>query len=88
MNDVHKNLEEYNPGKKQKVLIMLDDMNVDLLSNNKVEPIVTEPFISGTLMPPHMHQAGVTHIQKSIPACQISCLFTRISTLEAGKSKI
>ena len=32
-------------------------------------------------MPTHPHQAGVTPILKSSPACQTSYLFTRISTL-------
>lgn len=32
-------------------------------------------------------QAGVNHILKSSPACQDSCLFTIISTLQEGGSK-
>lgn len=52
MDDIHKNIEEYNPEKKQKVLVVLDYMNVDLFSNNKVEPIVTETFISGRKLNP------------------------------------
>ena len=39
-------------------------------------------------MPTHPHQAGVTHIQKSSPASQKRCLFTRISTLQTGGSEI
>ena len=40
-----KNIEEYNPNKKRKLLIVFDDMNADVLSNKKVNPIVTELFI-------------------------------------------
>ena len=47
MDDNHQNIEEYNPNKKQKILIEFDDMTVDLFSKKKknVIPIVTELFI-------------------------------------------
>ena len=35
MDDVCKNIEEYNPNKKRKMLIVFDDMIADMLSNNK-----------------------------------------------------
>ena len=47
MEYIYKNIEEYNPNKKQKVLIVFDDMIVDILSNKKLNPIVTEFFIRG-----------------------------------------
>ena len=47
MNDIYKNIEEYNPNKKQKILIAFDDMIADMLSNKKLNPIVTELFIRG-----------------------------------------
>ena len=47
MQDVHKNIEDYNPIKKRKILIVFDDMTVDMISNNKLNPIVTELFIGG-----------------------------------------
>ena len=47
MDDIYKNIEEYNPNKKRKILIVYDDMIVDMLSNNKLNPIVTELFIRG-----------------------------------------
>ena len=40
-----KNIEEYNPNEKRKLLIVFDDMNADVLSNKKINPIVTELFI-------------------------------------------
>ena len=40
-----KSIEEYNPNKKRKLLIVFDDMNADVLSNKKINPIVTELFI-------------------------------------------
>ena len=45
MDDIYKNIEEYNPSKKRKILIVFDDMIADMLSNKKLNPIVTELFI-------------------------------------------
>ena len=45
MDDIYKNIEEYNPNKKRKILIALDDMIADMLSSKKFNPIVTELFI-------------------------------------------
>ena len=44
MDDIYKNIEEYNPNKKQKILIVFDDLIADMLSNKKINPIVTELF--------------------------------------------
>ena len=45
MQDVYKNIEDYNPIKKRKVLIIFDDMIADIA--DKLNPIVTELFIRG-----------------------------------------
>ena len=45
MQDVYKNIEDYNPIRKRKVLIIFDDMIADMINNNKLNPIVTELFI-------------------------------------------
>ena len=47
MDDIYKNIEEYNPNKKRKILIVFDDMTADMLSDNKLNPIITELFIRG-----------------------------------------
>ena len=47
MQDVYKNIEEYNPGKKCKVLLVFDDMIADRINNKKLNPTVTELFIRG-----------------------------------------
>ena len=47
MQVVYKNIEDYNPIRKRKVLIIFDDMIADMISNNKLNPIVTELFIRG-----------------------------------------
>ena len=46
MHDINKNIEEYNPNKKRKILIVFVDMIADMFSNKKpLNPIVTELFI-------------------------------------------
>ena len=47
MDDIYKNNKEYNPNKKQKILIVFDDRIADMLSNKKLNPIITEVFIRG-----------------------------------------
>ena len=47
MQDVYKNIEDYNPVKKRKVLIVFDDMIADMINNKKLDSIVTELFIRG-----------------------------------------
>ena len=47
MDDIYKNIEEYNPNKKHKILIIFDDMIADMLNNKRLNPVVTELFIRG-----------------------------------------
>ena len=47
MDDIYKNIEEYNPNKKRKILIAFDNLIAEMLSNKKPNPIVTELFIRG-----------------------------------------
>ena len=47
MQDVYKNIEDYNPRKNRKVLIVFDDMITDMFHNKRLNPIVTELFIRG-----------------------------------------
>ena len=45
MQDVCKNIEECNPEKKRKVLIVFDDMTADVHNNTKLNSIITDLFI-------------------------------------------
>ena len=45
MDDIYKNIGECNSHKKRKTLIVFDNMIADMLSNKKLNPIVTELFI-------------------------------------------
>ena len=47
MHDVYKNINDYNPDKKNKILIVFDDMIADMINNKKLNSIVTELFIRG-----------------------------------------
>ena len=47
MQDVYKNIENYNLRKKRKILIVFDDMIADVINNKKLDSIVTELFIRG-----------------------------------------
>ena len=42
MQDVYKNIEEYNLGKKCKVLIVFNNMIADMINNKKLNLIATE----------------------------------------------
>ena len=47
MHDVYKNIDDYNPGKENKILIVFNDMIADMIHNKKLNSIVTELFIRG-----------------------------------------
>ena len=47
MQDIFRNVEECNPDRKCNVLIIFDDMIDDMISNKKLNQIVTELFIRG-----------------------------------------
>ena len=47
MLDVYKNIEDFNPDKKIKLLIVFDDIIADIINYEKLNPIVTDLFIRG-----------------------------------------
>ena len=47
IQDVYKNVEEYNPGKERKILIVFDDTIADMINNKKLNFVVTKLFIRG-----------------------------------------
>ena len=42
MDDIYKNIEEYNSNKKRKILTVFDDMIADMLGNKRLNPEVTK----------------------------------------------
>ena len=47
MCDVCKNIDDYNPDKQNKILIVFDDMTADMINNKKLNSIVAELLFRG-----------------------------------------
>ena len=47
MSNVYRNINYYNPGKQNKILIVFDDMIADMIQNKRLNSIVTKLFIRG-----------------------------------------
>ena len=45
MNDVHNNIDDYNPNRNRKILIVFDDMIADIMTNKNFQAIIKELFI-------------------------------------------
>ena len=43
--DVYNNIDDYNPRRKRKILIVSDDMITDIMTNNRFQAIIKELFI-------------------------------------------
>ena len=67
MQDVYKNIEDYNPIKKGKILIVFDDMIADMINNYKLNPIVTELFIRGRKL--NVSIVFITQSYFKVPKC-------------------
>ena len=46
MDDVYNNIDDYNPSRKRKILIVFDDMIADIMTNKKFQAIIKELFIA------------------------------------------
>ena len=65
MQDVYKNIEEYNRSKKCYVLIIFDDMIADMISNKKLSSIVIKLFITGRKI--NISLASITQSYFAVP---------------------
>ena len=65
VDDIFKNIEEYNPNKKRKILNVFDDMIADMLSNKKLNPIVTELSIRGRKL--NIYLVFITQSYSAVP---------------------
>ena len=45
MDDVYNNIDDYNPSRKRKILIVFDDMMTDIMTNKKFQSIIKKLFI-------------------------------------------
>ena len=45
MDDIYNNINDYNPKRKRKLLIVFDNMIADIMTNKKFQAIIKELFI-------------------------------------------
>ena len=45
MDDVHNNIDDYNPKRKRKILIVFGDMIANIMTNKRFQAIIKELFI-------------------------------------------
>ena len=45
MDDIYENINDYNPNRKRKFLIVFDDMIADIMTNKECKAIIKELFI-------------------------------------------
>ena len=45
MDDVYDNIDDYNPSRKRKILIVFDDMIADIMTNKKFQAMIKELLI-------------------------------------------
>ena len=67
IDDIYKNIEEYNPNKERKILIAFDDIIADMSSNKKRNPIVTELFIRDRKL--NISLVFITQSYFAVPKC-------------------
>ena len=72
------NIEEYNPNKKLKILIVFDDMIADMLANEKLSLAVTELFLSGRKLTVFLFCKNVLKDRNMLHETLIHCFITRI----------
>ena len=65
MHNVYKNIDEYNPDKENKILIVFDDMIADMIHNKKWNSIVAELFIRGRKL--NISLVFITQLYSKVP---------------------
>ena len=65
MDDVYENIDDYNPNRKRKILIVFDDMIADIMTNKKFLAIIKELFIKCRKL--NISLAFVTQSYFSVP---------------------
>lgn len=63
MDDIQKNIHEYNPNKKDKILIVFDNIIADMLSIKKFNIIVTKSFKRSKILNNSVIFATQTNLQ-------------------------
>ena len=65
MDDVYENINDYNPNRRRKILIVFDDMIADIMTNKKFQSIIKELFIRGRK--PNISLVFITQSYFSVP---------------------
>ena len=65
MNDVYKNIDNYNPNRKRKILTVFDDMITDVMTNKKFQSIIKDLFIR--CRKPNVSLVFITQSYFSVP---------------------
>ena len=65
MDDVYENIDDYNPNRKRKILIIFDDIIADIMTNKKFQAIIKDLFIR--CRKPHISLVFITQSYFSIP---------------------
>ena len=65
MHDVYKYIDDYNPDKENKILIVFDDMIADMIHVKKLNSIITELFIRGRKL--NIYLAFITQSYFKVP---------------------
>ena len=65
MDDVYENIDNYNPNKNRKILIVFDDMIADIMTNKKFQSIIKDLFIR--CRKPNISLVFITQSYFSVP---------------------
>ena len=71
MHHVYKNIDNYNPDKENKILIVFDDMIADMIRNKKLNSILTELFIRGRKL--NIYLVFITQSYFKVPKDVLYC---------------
>ena len=69
MDDVYENIDDCNPSRKRKILIVFDDMIADIMTNKKFQAIIKELFIRCRKL--NISLVFITLSYFSVPKCEI-----------------
>ena len=65
MDDIYENINNYNPNRRRKILIVFDDMIADIMTNKKFQSIIKELFIR--CRKPNISLVFITQSYFSVP---------------------
>ena len=84
IQDVYKNIKEYKPSRKY-VLIVLDDMIADIVSNKKLNRVVTELSLRGRKL--NISTVFITQTYFPVPKdVRLNCTHILLSTFQISES--